>query len=141
MHLYKLPETNQYIFIKEKSVYHFFKANDLSEVVLIPESKYQKHSKHFGIIESSKFRQTATELLKDHFLKTFNSNQLNAVQRQLLSFLINQFKITKDQYSDALRNILAEEHSFDIQVQLAKYETIKSHSSPSIIARMLSKLR
>lgn len=133
MYLYKLPKTNEYIFVKEKSLYNLYQPNALSDHLLVPEKIYRKHEESFGHIPSEEFNASAFESLKDQFLRVFSSNQLSSLQRMILSFFIQQYKISKEQYADALQKILAESHSFDIQVQLARYETIKKQYPTSFI--------
>lgn len=136
MYLYKLPEENQFIFIKKRSLYNLYQPKDIGGLLLVPEKMYHKYEKHFGKIDTKEFRHSATELLKDHFLNAFSSNQLNLVHRTLLGFFINQFKISKEQYADALQKILTESHSFDIQLQLAKYESIKKQYPSTFLEKV-----
>jgi hypothetical protein len=141
MYLYKLPESNQYIFIKDKSLYNLYKPKSLPEHLLIPEKIYKKYEKYFGEISSNQFRYSAFESLKEQFVSIFSSNQLNSLQKITLSFFIQQFKISKDQYTEALQKILSEEDSFDIQVQLARYDLIKNQYPNSGFRKLLSKIR
>jgi hypothetical protein len=140
MYLYKLPTPNEYIFIKEKSLYNLYKPKQLDDLLLVPEKTYKKYEKHLGTIDAKEFRYSANELLKEHFKSIFSDNQLGVLQKAVLSFFINQFKISKEQYAEALQKILAEEHSFDLQVQLAKYELIKNKYPSSGFQKLLSKL-
>ena len=141
MYLYKLPAENQFIFIKQKSLYNLYQPKDLKNLLLVPEKVYQKHEGHFGKINTKEFRHSATEMLKDHFLNIFTNEQLSSINRKLLGFFINQFKISKEQYAEALQKILAEDHSFDVQMQLAKYESIKRQYPTSFVQKLVSRFR
>jgi len=138
MYLYKLPLENQYIFTKERSLYNLYQPKELSEQLLIPEKIYQKYQKHFGKIESIHFRNSALETLKEFFKTNFVSNHFSSVQKYILSFLINQFKITKEQYEEILQKSIQEEYSFDLQVQMAKYHSIKKQQSVSAFQRLIN---
>ena len=140
MYLYRLPEENQYIFVKDKSLYNFYQPKELSDHLLVPEQVYKKHEKAFGHIPSTEFNDSAFELLKEQFLHTFSSNQLSSIQKLVLSFFIQQYKISKDQYAEALQKILSESHSFDLQVQLARYESIKKQYPSSFLSKWRRKL-
>ena len=140
MYLYRLPEENQFIFVKDKSLYNFYQPKGLSDHLLVPEQVYKKHEKAFGHIASTEFNDSAFELLKEQFLRTFSSNQLSSIQKLVLSFFIQQYKISKDQYVEALQKILSESHSFDLQVQLARYESIKKQYPSSFLSRWRRKL-
>ncbi|HAR20752.1 MAG TPA: hypothetical protein DCR46_08815 [Cytophagales bacterium] len=126
MYLYKLPEKNQFLFVRDKSLFSLYKPKELGDLPLVPEKLYKKYEKHFGYIDTKLFRYSALELLKEQFNKVFTTNQLNKAQTFLLSFVINKFKITKEQYEEMLQKTLAEDNSFELQMQLAKYQTIKS---------------
>ncbi len=140
MYLYKLPESNQYIFIKDKSLYNLYKPKSLAEHLLVPEKIYKKYEKHFGQINSTQFRYSAYESLKEQFVSIFSANQLDTLHKIILSFFIQQFKISKDQYAEALQKILSEKDSFDIQVQLARYDLIKNQYPGSGFRRFLVKI-
>lgn len=141
MYLYKLPEPNQYIFVKDKSLYNLYKPKSLTEHLLVPESIYKKYEKFFGAIDSTQFRSKAYESLKEQFVTIFSSNQVSTVQKVILSFFIQQFKISKDQYADALQKILSENHSFDIQMQLARYDLIKNQYPNSGLRKLFMKMK
>lgn len=140
MYLYKLPIENQFIFTKERSLYNLYQPKELSEQLLIPEKTYKKYEKHFGEIETQHFRNSALETLKELFRSNFVSNQFNIVQKYILSFLINQFKITKEQYEEILQKSLQEDYSFDLQVQMAKYHSIKKQQPVSFFQKIANRL-
>jgi hypothetical protein len=139
MYLYKLPEENQFIFTKERSLYNLYSPNEIADLLLVPEKIYQKHEKHFGRIDSILFKYSALEILKELIKKSFTSNQFNLVQKSVLSFFINQFQISKAQYEETLQTTLQEEYSFDLQVQLAKYQLIKRQHPSNSIHRFLGR--
>lgn len=139
MYLYKLPEENQFIFTKERSLYNLYLPTEISDLLLVPERIYQKHEKHFGRIDSKLFRYSALEILKELLKKSFTSNQFNIVQKTVLSFFINQFQISKAQYEEILQTTLQEEYSFELQVQLAKYQLIKKQHPASVFQRVLGR--
>lgn len=141
MYLYKLPQPNQYIFIKDKSLYNLYKPKKISDHLLVPEKIYKKYEKYFGEIGSTEFKNSAFESIKEQFLEIFSSNQLNGLQKLLLAFLIQQFKISKDQYSEALQKILSESHSFDLQMQLARYDLIKNQYPSTLLGKWWRKIR
>jgi len=139
MYLYKLPEENQFIFTKERSLYNLYSPTEIADLLLVPEKVYQKHEKYFGRIDSKLFRYSALEILKELLKKSFTSNQFNLVQKTVLSFFINQFQISKAQYEEILQTTLQEEYSFDLQVQLAKYQLIKRQHPVSIFQRFIGR--
>ena len=88
---------------------------------------------------------------------TYNSADLMVVKQLLYRFreiedtewkegyapsvlkFINQFQISKAQYEEILQTTLQEEYSFDLQVQLAKYQLIKRQHPSSSIQRFLGR--
>jgi hypothetical protein len=141
MYLYKLPEENQYIFIRQRSLYNLYKPKEITDLLLVPEKIYHKYEKHFGLIDTKLFRYSALEMLKEQFSNVFTSNQLNAVQKTVLGFFINQFKITKEQYEEMLQKALEEDNSFDLQFQLSKYQSIKSQYHSNSFRKLVGFLR
>ncbi len=141
MYLYKLPEENQFIFTKEPSLYNLYQPKEIDDLLLVPEKVYKKHKKHFGNIDSKLFRYSALEMLKENFHKTFTSNQLNKVQKIVLAFFINQFKISKEQYEEMLQKTLKEDYSFDMQLQLTKYQSIKNQYPSTILQKLMAWVR
>ena len=139
MHLYKLPEPNQYLFSNKRSLYNLYAPKDLDNLLPVPESIYRSQEKHFGKLDAEQIRNSAVEHLKRHFLAVFSANHFNSVQKKLVGFFIYQYKISKDQYTEALQKVLTENHSFDVQVQLAKYQSIKKENPLNFFQRIFNR--
>ena len=52
MYLYKLPEKNQFLFVRDKSLFSLYKPKELGDLPLVPEKLYKKYEKHFGYIDT-----------------------------------------------------------------------------------------